>query len=56
MQTVAGATGGRRPERVERCRVGASESLPFACPEGCLFYERRTTSSAGWMLEERRRP
>jgi hypothetical protein len=35
-------------ERTERCRVGAAEALPFACPDGCLFFERRSTSSAGW--------
>ncbi|MHB8437197.1 MAG: hypothetical protein ACYDC0_15235 [Acidimicrobiales bacterium] len=46
-QTVRGT------ERLERCRLGANETLPFACPEGCVFYERRRTSSAGWKV---RRP
>ena len=40
-------------ERVERCRLEANELLPFACPDGCVFYESRSTSSAGWQI---RRP
>ncbi|MGH9129409.1 MAG: hypothetical protein ACRDY2_10725 [Acidimicrobiales bacterium] len=44
MQTVGG-----RGERIERCRMGANDSLPFACPQGCLFYERRGVSNAGWV-------
>ncbi|MGO9558503.1 MAG: hypothetical protein ACLPQS_01810 [Acidimicrobiales bacterium] len=43
-QTVRGT------ERLERCRLGANETLPFACPEGCVFYEPRRTSSAGWQV------
>ena len=35
-------------ERLERCKVDANEPLPFACPEGCVFYEPRKVSSAGW--------
>ena len=35
-------------EVVERCRVDANEKLPFACPEGCLFFEPRAVSDAGW--------
>ncbi|MGI9120359.1 MAG: hypothetical protein ACR2G7_09620 [Acidimicrobiales bacterium] len=27
---------------VQRCRIGASQEVPFACPEGCLFFEPRT--------------
>lgn len=49
MQTV------RRGERVERCRLGANEPFPFACPEGCLFFERRSTSTAGWQVPDERR-
>lgn len=45
MQTV------RNGERVERCKLGANETVPFSCPEGCLFYERRSTSSAGWQVD-----
>jgi len=35
-------------EVVERCRVDANEKVPFACPEGCLFFEPRAVSDAGW--------
>lgn len=54
MQTVGGRTVGGRVvvgsgERIERCRIEANQSLPFACPDGCLFYERRGVSSAGWI-------
>lgn len=44
MQTV------RSGDRTERCQLGAAELVPFACPDGCLFYERRKTSSAGWQV------
>ncbi len=44
MQTV-----GSGSERIERCRMEANETLPFACPEGCLFYESRGVSNAGWV-------
>ena len=33
---------------VQRCRLGAGEEAPFACPEGCLFFEARSISDAGW--------
>jgi len=42
MQTTA------RGDKLERCRVDANEQLPFACPDGCVFFEPRTVSSAGW--------
>ncbi len=32
-----GAPGGS--DKVERCRVDMNETDPFACPEGCLFYD-----------------
>jgi hypothetical protein len=44
MQTV------RSGERLERCSLGANEAVPFACPDGCVFYEPRRTSSAGWQV------
>jgi hypothetical protein len=39
-----------RGDKLERCKVGANDPLPFTCPEGCLFYEPRRTSSAGWQV------
>jgi len=39
-----------RGEKLERCRMDANEHLPFACPEGCVFYEPRKVSSAGWTV------
>ena len=41
MQTTA------HEEKLEKCRMGANEQIPFACPEGCLFYEPRKVSGAG---------
>ncbi len=35
-------------EVLRRCRVGAAQDKPFACPEGCLFFENRVLSTAGW--------
>lgn len=34
-------------EMVQRCRLTANAE-PFACPEGCLFFEGRSLSGAGW--------
>lgn len=39
-----------RGEKLERCRMDVNEQIPFACPEGCLFYEPRKVSSAGWTV------
>ena len=44
-----------RGEKLERCRLDANDHLPFACPEGCLFYEPRRTSNAGWKVAPPRR-
>lgn len=44
MQTV------RAGDKIERCRVEANLALPFACPEGCLFFEPRRVSQAGWQV------
>jgi hypothetical protein len=44
MQTTA------HEEKVERCRMGANEQIPFACPDGCVFYEPRKVSGAGWTI------
>lgn len=35
-------------EVIQRCRVDANEDTPFACPEGCLFFEPRSITDAGW--------
>jgi hypothetical protein len=35
-------------EAVERCRLNVNEDHPFACPEGCLFFEARNVSMSGW--------
>jgi hypothetical protein len=35
-------------ELVQRCKVDAAEQAPFACPEGCLFFEPRSITDAGW--------
>lgn len=50
MQTTPGR------EKVERCKLGANEPLPFACPAGCVFYEPRRVSSAGWQVDQPRDP
>lgn len=34
-------------EALRRCRLSVNEDGPFACPDGCLFFERRV-SGAGW--------
>lgn len=43
----------RASERLERCRLGANSTFPFACPDGCVFREPRRTSSAGWQVAVR---
>ena len=35
-----------RDEVLQRCRLGVNEPMPFACPEGCLFFEPRHISGA----------
>jgi hypothetical protein len=45
-----------RGDRLERCRLGANEPIPFACPQGCVFFESRSTSTAGWQVSEDDRP
>lgn len=34
-------------EVLQRCRL-AVNAEPFSCPEGCLFFEDRAVSGAGW--------
>lgn len=33
---------------VQRCRVDAAQAMPFACPDGCLFFEPRSIAGPGW--------
>jgi hypothetical protein len=35
-------------EALQRCRLAVNEDDPFACPDGCLFFEERTVAGAGW--------
>ncbi|HEX3393602.1 MAG TPA: hypothetical protein VHS52_03655 [Acidimicrobiales bacterium] len=35
-------------DRIERCRLDAATSMPFACPDDCLFYEARPLDDTGW--------
>jgi hypothetical protein len=39
-------------DKVERCRLDVNEKAPFACPEGCLFFEPRPGMRTGWTLPE----
>ena len=39
-------------EQVQRCRVDANDTAPFACPEFCLFFEPRSITDAGWQRFE----
>ena len=39
-------------EVVQRCRLGANDDMPFACPEHCLFFEERSITDAGWQRFE----
>ena len=41
-------------EKVQRCRLDVALLDPFACPEGCLFFEPRKIADAGWTVEKRR--
>jgi hypothetical protein len=38
-------------DQIERCRLGVNVEVPFACPEDCPFYEKRSISTAGWRVE-----
>jgi len=35
-------------DRIERCRLDVAQSMPFDCPDDCLFYEQRPISDTGW--------
>jgi hypothetical protein len=36
--------------------MDANEPFPFACPDGCVFYEPRRVSSAGWQVPKPTEP
>ena len=40
-------------ERIQRCRLDVADLDPFGCPEGCIFFEGRLISDAGWQVEKR---
>jgi len=35
-------------EKVQKCRIGSNEEMPFGCPDWCLFFEERNISDTGW--------
>jgi hypothetical protein len=37
---------------VQRCRLDAAETAPFACPGDCLFFEPRAISETGWTRDD----
>jgi hypothetical protein len=43
-------------DRIEQCKLGAAQSNPFACPDGCLFFEPRKITDPGWQIRDPRRP
>jgi hypothetical protein len=42
-------------EVVERCRLDMATTVPFSCPEDCVFFEPRAITDAGWQ-QDRRKP
>jgi hypothetical protein len=41
-------------DRFEQCKLNANTSDPFACPDGCLFFEPRKVSDQGWQIRDQR--
>jgi hypothetical protein len=39
-------------DRQQRCKLGANEETPFACPVGCVFFEPRSVSDTGWQSDQ----
>ena len=37
-------------ERTLKCKLGVNQEMPFACPEGCVFFEKKNISNAGWQV------
>jgi hypothetical protein len=46
------STRSQDDEVIQRCRLEVNEPTPFACPDGCLFFEPRKISNAGWQQAE----
>ena len=42
-------------DQVERCRLDAAIPVPFACPDDCLWFEKRSISAAGWTIRKPQR-
>ena len=38
---------------LQRCRLGANEEMPFACPDDCVFFEPRAITDTGWLRVDR---
>ena len=36
---------------MERCRLDMAQSVPFDCPDNCIFFEKRAISGVGWQVE-----
>jgi hypothetical protein len=43
-------------DRIEQCKLGANQIDPFACPDGCLFFEPRTLAEHGWQVKDPEHP
>jgi len=41
-----------RGDKVDRCRLGVAQEVPFDCPDDCVFFEARSISDAGWQIRE----
>jgi hypothetical protein len=39
-------------DRIEQCKLSVNTVDPFACPEGCIFFEARTVSNQGWQIRD----
>jgi hypothetical protein len=39
-------------DRIEQCKLGANTIDPFACPDGCIFFEARTVANQGWQIRD----
>lgn len=46
LRTTAGT------DRIEGCKLGANERDPFACPDGCVFFEPRRLAEHGWQVKD----